>query len=194
MPNNLGASLTIYAGKIARFTGLDIRIVNTSRNVDIEVHVSDDGPFSEEDADLLRSQPYDLRWAEDTVCFFISGLLDWEVGRGIIIIDKGLPQGASQSCLLHELYQMIGPIKNSSALRYSISHGYDRLTRLSLNDKLILRALYDDRLKPGMPREEAMRVARTVITELVAAVKRDGHDALIHPRHRARMAGNGAGR
>ena len=57
---------------------------------------------------------------------------------------------------------------------------FSRTTRsnLPLNDKILVRALYDKRIKPGMAREDAMKVAAEIIPELVAAVKEKGVEAL----------------
>ena len=52
------------------------------------------------------------------------------------------------------------------------------LDRLTINDKIFVRTLYDPRITPGMPRDEAMEQARIIIPELVAAVKKRGVEAL----------------
>jgi len=49
---------------------------------------------------------------------------------------------------------------------------------LPLNDKIMVRTLYDARLKPGMTRAEAMPIVRQIIPELVTAVKEHGEAAL----------------
>ncbi|MEE9291118.1 MAG: DUF2927 domain-containing protein, partial [Alphaproteobacteria bacterium] len=84
--------------------------------------------------------------------------------------------------IFEEVYQGLGPGKDSVALLPSISSSLGTQTELSLNDKIILRALYDQRITPGMARAQAMEIAREVIAELVAAVKQKGEDALTHPR------------
>jgi hypothetical protein len=57
---------------------------------------------------------------------------------------------------------------------------YPSLAELPLNDKIIVRTLYDPRITPGMPREVALEVAREVIRELVEGVRRHGVQALYH--------------
>ena len=49
---------------------------------------------------------------------------------------------------------------------------------LSINDKILVRTLYDSRIKPEMKRRETEPIARKIIEELVAAVKVRGEEAL----------------
>ena len=49
---------------------------------------------------------------------------------------------------------------------------------MSINDKILVRTLYDRRIKPGMTREQTTPLARIIIEELVAAVKERGEEAL----------------
>ena len=50
--------------------------------------------------------------------------------------------------------------------------------KLTVNDKILIRTLYDERIKPGMKREDAMEIARGIIPELVRAVRERGVEAL----------------
>ncbi len=56
--------------------------------------------------------------------------------------------------------------------------------QLSYNDKFLIRALYDTRIKPGMGRAAGLKVARVIFKELLAAVKEKGEAALIHPDYK----------
>jgi len=49
---------------------------------------------------------------------------------------------------------------------------------LSINDKILVRTLYDPRIKPGMKRDESMKLAAEIIPELVRTVKERGVEAL----------------
>lgn len=117
-------------------------------------------------------------------CFFASSA---PVVRFLIGIGSEYSEQHRQSCLLEELYQGLGPGKNTSIIRPSISSNEDLLTELSINDKILLRTYHDPALKPGMHRAEVMSHARKIIHELVEAVEREGERALIHPRWRTRQ-------
>ena len=66
--------------------------------------------------------------------------------------------------------QAFGPANDAYKFRPSLfcdgpgTHG----TGLTDGDKIIMKALYDPRLKPGMSREQAMPIARKIIAELFA--------------------------
>lgn len=188
LSDDLHADLRNYLQSIEYLTGLELAVVNTKSPANVALYFAPKNRYSQIADDFIQRKNYDSSWTSRTVCYAIGSHKKWRYWRGLIVVGSALPPPQIQSCLLEELYQLIGPTKNTGRLRYSISHSPDHLTELSLSDKLILRALYDDRLAPGMPRMEAMRVARQVIAELHTAVRAQGPDALIHPRHAARSA------
>ena len=71
-------------------------------------------------------------------------------------------------CMLEELVQAFGPVNDACHFRPSLfcdgpgTHG----TGLTEGDQIIMKTLYDPRLKPGMTREQAVPVARKIIAEL----------------------------
>ena len=65
----------------------------------------------------------------------------------------------------------MGLTLDSDAMRPSIFSKQDHLTALSPQDQILVRTLYDPRMKAGMPRAEALKTARTVIAELLKAAK-----------------------
>lgn len=80
---------------------------------------------------------------------------------------------------LHELLHGLGFRGHSDIVKNSVlGERSAPLIELPLNDKIIVRTLYDPRITPGMPREEALEVAREVIRELVDGVRRHGVEAL----------------
>jgi len=89
-----------------------------------------------------------------------------------------------RSCLLEEMTQVLGLPADSDLIRPSIFSSRDWAEELSINDKILVRALYDDRIEPGMTRAEAQPVIREVISDLVARVSAEGENALTHPRYK----------
>jgi hypothetical protein len=66
--------------------------------------------------------------------------------------------------------QSLGVWANSDLIEPSIFHSKD-VTELSINDKILIRTLYDPRIYSGMPREDAMEMAREIITDLVSRIE-----------------------
>jgi hypothetical protein len=188
LPEGLRAALETSIATISYLSGLEIVITDSPKASNLVLYFSNHKEFRNIASEFVgQREEQDATWTDTARCYFFGTSNRWIQRRGLIVVGNSLTELEAKSCLLEELYQGIGPGKNSRRLRYTVSHGHDNLTELSLNDKLILRALYDDRIYPGMPRAEAMAVARNVINELHAAVRARGPAALIHPRHAARQ-------
>ncbi len=102
--------------------------------------------------------------------------------QAIVLVSTDEPYDDNGACLLEEMTQALGLPNDSELVRPSIFNERDVLNRLSLNDQIQVRTLYDWRMWPGMPREGALTVARTIIAELSARVRESGPEALLSPR------------
>lgn len=180
LPSFLRESLTANIREIEPLTGLKITTTDSRGNATIAIYHVTSTEFRH-----IRWRPpgvfQTLRYGTglEAGCFF-SG--SYGVDRAIIGIGAEFGEKFRRSCLLEELYQGLGPGKNSEQIRPSISSIEELLTELSINDKILLRTYHDPALKPGMHRAEVMSHARKIIHRLVEAVERDGERALIHPR------------
>ncbi|MEQ8710278.1 MAG: hypothetical protein RIC36_14920 [Rhodospirillales bacterium] len=81
--------------------------------------------------------------------------------RGHLIRSFGLSH--HQDLLPESLFWLVDP---------SVPSRLPEVTGLTWSDAVILRTLYDERLKPGMHRDAAMPVARVIIAELLADLNR----------------------
>jgi|GEM_PF-2017372 len=82
------------------------------------------------------------------------------------------------SCVAEELMNTFGFSEDTERLSPSAINDRPSAEIFSANDKLLIRALYDPRLKAGMARDEALIIAKQVIEELVAAYNEHGEEAL----------------
>lgn len=87
--------------------------------------------------------------------------------RALIFVNVEAPDPLIDSCLLEELVQSMGLPNDSNNLRPSIFSDLDHLTRLSYSDKVLLRVLYDPRLKPGTPQREALGIVAKVAAQVM---------------------------
>lgn len=71
-----------------------------------------------------------------------------------------------RACLIEELTQAMGLFNDSDDIRPSIFNDSSANMVLTEHDRLLVRLLYDPRLRPGMTWEEAEPVARAVLAEL----------------------------
>ena len=88
------------------------------------------------------------------------------------------PEVSHHSCLMEEMMNAVGFFEDTGLLSPSAIYDYPSDQILSANDKLLIRTLYDPRLKTGMVRDEALIIAKQVIEELVAAYNEHGEEAL----------------
>jgi hypothetical protein len=169
-PNSsLARSARRHLSNLANVTGLDIaevfsldkanfRVVFGQRKQFLPwlIAVDGDNAFT-----LATAQSACFASTEDHGTGFV------ESGNAVIGTDN--PPYLRDHCLLEELTQALGPLNDACHARDSIFCDGVYRTSLSSSDAIILRTLYDPRLKPGMTKAEAMPIARPVIKELMAA-------------------------
>ncbi|WP_207102035.1 DUF2927 domain-containing protein [Paracoccus shandongensis] len=87
--------------------------------------------------------------------------------NAVALIRAELPPLLQSSCIHEELAQGMGLANDSPDARPSIFNDDEEFALLTRHDELLLRILYDPRLRPGMTRAEAEPVVRQIATELL---------------------------
>ena len=100
------------------------------------------------------------------------------IQRSIAIISTDRELRYVTTCILEEISQALGLPMDTELIRPSILSNQDLPQPMSINDKILVRALYDRRIRPGMPRDKALDVAKSIIPELIAGVQHEGEPAL----------------
>ncbi len=99
-------------------------------------------------------------------CYFIAFHKPPEkIIKAIIVVNVERTADALTSCLLEELTQSLGLPNDSNNYRPSIFSDSDRLLQLSRHDEILLRTLYDPRLKAGLSRTEAAKQVPAIISD-----------------------------
>lgn len=94
--------------------------------------------------------------------------LIWESGfviRRVQIYIAPWPDQLRRHCVAEELTQALGLADDSRVIRDSIFNDASARQRMAPWDALMVRILYDPRLKPGMHKSEAMPIVRRIIAE-----------------------------
>ena len=86
------------------------------------------------------------------------------------MVNAEREERAIDHCLLEELTQSLGLPNDSNMARPSNISDLDQLIELSRTDKILVKTLYDPRMKAGLSKKMARRVARAIITELHGAM------------------------
>jgi hypothetical protein len=85
-------------------------------------------------------------------------------GRAFIPSDR---PDKTDHCLVEETVQLFGLTNDSTVLKNSMFNENSKRTSLSVSDQILLKALYDPRLKAGMTRTEAQPIVRQVIKDIL---------------------------
>ena len=86
----------------------------------------------------------------------------------VAVIRSENPDLLRLSCIHEELAQGLGLANDSPNARPSIFNDDDEFALLTNHDEMLLRMLYDPRLKPGMSLTQATPIIRTITTELLS--------------------------
>jgi hypothetical protein len=90
-----------------------------------------------------------------------------EYARAVALIRAELPPLLRLSCIHEELAQGMGLSNDSPTARPSIFNDDEEFALLTRHDELLLRILYDPRLRPGMDEAEATPIVRRIAAELL---------------------------
>ena len=104
---------------------------------------------------------YFLVWADGTT---------GKIKNATIVVNSERLLIRINHCLLEEMTQALGLPNDSNRIEKSIFSDRSRRTELTRTDLIVLKTLYDSRMKAGLIREEAMAVAREIIRDLDAAL------------------------
>lgn len=168
-------SIAGFSRRLARLTGVSISKARSDPNFHIFVVNEDERRAL---APSLRAiepgiSPATLaaavNMARDTYClaFASDPQDDGTYERAIVIIRAEHPDLLRLSCVHEELAQAMGLANDSPRARPSIFNDDEEFGLLTTHDELLLRMLYDRRLRPGMTEAEARPIVETIATELI---------------------------
>lgn len=153
-PENVAATKEILS-ELAELGGLELDWVEAGADgIELEIHFSDKREFVINENQLAACYAR-TGGAPD-------GLLQ---AVGIYIGSSGKDEWRTD-CLTHELLHALGWRGHTHRIRSAISyaHGESELTKW---DRLMMRALYDPRLPPGISKADAIPVVRVIFHEMI---------------------------
>ncbi len=152
-------------GEFSMLTGISFRLTEDADEANMQIFFSERAYFQSAAA-LAFARP------QNVLCF-TSTRSDGAGGItvAVTVIPEDLTPRASRSCLAHELMHAIGfrghPINTfDSALRNGIA-----AVRLTTNDRILIRALYDPALRPGGNSQNILAAATTIVRNLLGEVQ-----------------------
>ncbi|NQV85250.1 MAG: DUF2927 domain-containing protein [Rhodospirillales bacterium] len=122
---------------------------------------------------LAKADPKLLRkMASQGGCYFLlwADRKTGNISKAVIVVNNERLLIRINHCLLEEMTQSLGLPNDSNLISPSIFSDSSRRTDLTRSDLIILKTLYNPRMKVGMPREQALKVAGDLIRELDASM------------------------
>ncbi|MGR3463534.1 DUF2927 domain-containing protein [Limimaricola sp.] len=168
-------AVAAYGARLSRLTGVPIRQTANEGNFSVLFLGEDDRRGFE---DRLRqmvpgiaesSMRAFLNPPRSTLCLVIAFSDDGgnTYSRAVALIRAEHPDMLRLACIHEELAQGMGLANDSPQARPSIFNDDEEFGLLTRHDELLLKMLYDPRLRPGMSAVEAAPIARRIAAELV---------------------------
>jgi hypothetical protein len=170
------ASVSTYAARLSRITGVPIRITDRNPNFHV-LFLGEDarrnfGPRLREIipniSDAAVRTFVDL--PRDQYCFVIGTFVPGQssYSKAVAMIRAEHPNLMRSACIHEELAQGLGLANDSRFARPSIFNDDDEFARLTTHDELLLQMLYDPRLQTGMAPATAAPIARQIARDYLA--------------------------
>lgn len=169
------ATLTRFAARLGRVTGHPISMVSGGGNFRVYVLNEDERrAFGPELARIVpgisaASQRAVINMPRDTYCLVFArdpsntGRFD----QAVAVIRGEHPDLMRTACIHEEVAQGLGLSNDSPQARPSIFNDDEEFGLLTTHDEMLLRILYDKRLRPGMSAAEARPIIHRVAYELL---------------------------
>ncbi len=163
--------LRVLFAQLEALTGLEFSVPESDSAATTDVIFSD--------RDWYRSQAARSFQEPDQVqCFSnTSANIYGEIQTATVVIPNDLGTERVGECLAHEIMHTLGFPGHPQRTFYSALGNGNSPEVFTVNDLIIIRALYDPRLTTAMLRDEVLATARIVMIELLERVK-DSDDPL----------------
>ncbi|WP_308342253.1 DUF2927 domain-containing protein [Roseobacter insulae] len=168
------AAIRGYARRLAQITGHPINSFGNPNFIVIVASEDDRDEALNAAADrvpgITRNSLNALRsLSRDTYCAvaaYAAGANENTYTAAVAVIRAENPSLLRLSCIHEELAQGLGLANDSRDARPSIFNDDDEFALLTKHDELLLKMLYDPRLKAGMTASEAAPITRIIAREL----------------------------
>lgn len=140
--------------QIKQLTALDMRMAQKGEPANLIIN-------------FLPRKALDKKVQKGINCYGkISAKKTYEITKGRAYIPSDRPD-KTDHCLVEETVQLFGLTNDSAVIKNSMFYENSKRTSLSVSDQILLKALYDPRLKAGMTQAEAAPLVRQVIREII---------------------------
>ena len=149
----------ILFAEFSKLTGLPFRLTDNPRQANLRINF------------LSRSEIRKRNNAPNVNCAGRYSGKKGTITRAEVFISIDSSSKAHH-CLVEEIIQILGLPGDINMFEKSIFHDKSTQTTLTIIDKIMLRTLYDPRLKNGMKLAEAMPIAGKVILQIMKNISK----------------------
>ncbi|MCJ8140280.1 DUF2927 domain-containing protein [Falsirhodobacter halotolerans] len=169
------ARIGSYLGRLARVTGHPIGLVDGHANFNIFIVNEDErramgSAIAQAAPSLTPTEVAAVQGLpKETYCLVYAGLKpDSTYSGALALIRQEHPTLLRMACLHEEIAQGLGLQNDHPKARPSVFNDDEEFALLTRMDEMMLRILYDPRLRPGMTEAEARPIVQTIAAELLA--------------------------
>lgn len=172
-----GEAIANYAARLSRLIGMPISVNQPNRATNFHVFVVNEDERKVIGSKLRAIIPdisqsavnavENMRRTTFCLVFARDPGNDGTYAQAVAVIRGEHPELLRLSCIHEELAQGLGLSNDSPAARPSIFNDDEEFGLLTTQDELLLKMLYDRRMRPGMNAAEARPVAEVIAAELL---------------------------
>lgn len=168
--------LSRYTRRLARVSGHPISLVSSQPNFHVLVMGEDDKDQLRDTLDRIApgmeasSRAIFLNLPRSIHCLvvaFADNAASSAYRQAVALVRTEHPQLTRRACIHEELAQGLGLANDDQNARPSIFNDDEEFALLTSHDELLLKILYDPRLRPGMSADEARPIVWSLAQELV---------------------------
>ncbi|EKE45463.1 lipoprotein, putative [Oceaniovalibus guishaninsula JLT2003] len=169
------ALVRAYVARLARATGHQMQLSDGPGNFNVFIVNEDERrALAPRLRDLIPGLSdaalrlvTDLPQSNYCIAYALDGTDSGSYSRAIAIVRAEHPDLLRLSCLHEEIAQGLGLSNDSPLARPSIFNDDEEFALLTPMDEMMLKMLYDSRLRPGMTAAEAAPIAQGIALELL---------------------------
>ncbi len=158
-----------HVDHLVEITGYDMRVVESRDSANLVAVFERTAKLGEVLAEFFRDPDRVARIFATSLCMgrYYSNA-KFEIVKAVVIIppDRATSRGKLPACVVEEITQVLGLPNDSAEVYPSIFNDKSIDEALTGHDILLLRLLFDSRLRPGMARAEVLALARRILPEL----------------------------
>ena len=169
-------NISIFTRRLASITGLEMSISEVNANfIILFLDLDERRDFGQKLSQLMpQLTPAMIKIItsspRSTFCSAFSlsePPKNYEYTAALVLIKSEHSKVMRKSCIHEEMAQSLGLTNDSKSARPSIFNDDEEFALLTQHDELLLKILYDKRLKPGMNNKIALPIVRQIAEELM---------------------------